>query len=145
MSEEYNKNFEMCVRGIIQHNDKILVGRDKGKDYYFFPGGHVDFSETAQSALHRELIEELDISIDKLSFVGVVENIYSEEGEKHHELNIVFNVKAGKVKDKSKEDHIDFFFFDVKRFSEEDIRPIALRDNIVAWLKDRRVFWASQI
>lgn len=143
MLENYNKNFEICVRGIIEHNNKILVAKDKGKNYYFFPGGHVDFEEKIEDALQRELKEELNISINEFFFVGVVENIYTEEGNQHHELNIVFNVKVKKVKDKSKEDHMDFFFFDIERFSKEDIRPLALRDSIVTWLKDKKSFWAS--
>jgi len=141
-----NKNsFELCVRAIIRHNGKILVCKNKKKDYYFFPGGHINFGETAKGALRRELKEELYISIRNISFTGAIENIFREKGRKHHELNLVFNVKVKKVKDKSKEDHIDFFFFDTKRFAKENIFPLALRDNIIKWLKNKKIFWASQV
>lgn len=42
------KKVEVLVRAIIQIQGKILVCRKIGKDYYFFPGGHVDFGESAR-------------------------------------------------------------------------------------------------
>ncbi len=145
MSEEHCKNFELCVRGIIQQNEKVLVCGDKRKNYYFFPGGHVNFAEKSKEALDRELKEELDISVKDFSFIGMVENVFTDEGEKHHEINLVFSGEAEEAKDKSKEDHIDFLFFDTERLSEENVLPIALRDSVVKWLKDGKIFWASQI
>jgi ADP-ribose pyrophosphatase YjhB (NUDIX family) len=145
MEKINKKDFELCVRAIIRHNGKILVCQHKGKNYYFFPGGHINFGETAEDALKRELNEELYISINKFSFIGAIENIFKEEGREHHELDLVFDVKAKNVKDRSKEDHIDFVFFDTKRFAKETIFPLALRDNIVKWLKDGKIFWDSQI
>lgn len=94
---KYKDQFELCVRAIIQHNGKILVCRNKAKNYYFFPGGHVEFGENTKNALVRELKEELHIVIKKCSFIGVTENIFIEENQKHHELNLVFNVGVEKV------------------------------------------------
>ena len=142
---KYKNQFELCVRAIIKQRGKILVCWHKEKKYYFFPGGHIDFGETAEKALLRELKEELDIVVRKLSFIGIVENIYKERGEKHHEINLVFNVLADKLKDKSLEDHIDFVFLNKKDFLKEKVLPIALQKNIIKWLKNKKVFWASQI
>ncbi|MBL7156388.1 MAG: NUDIX domain-containing protein [Candidatus Pacebacteria bacterium] len=142
---KYKNKFELCVRAIIQDDDRILVCKRKDKDYYFFPGGHIDFGESAESALVRELKEELNISIKKLSFIGTVENIFIQDNEKHHEINLVFNVLVAKAKDKSEEDHIDFFFFDKKRFLKEEVLPIALQKTVIKWLENKKMFWASQI
>jgi len=139
------KGFEVCVRGIIRRGNRILVCKRKDKNYYFFPGGHVEFGESAEGALRRELKEELDISIKNVSFIGAMENIFREERRKKHELNLVFDVKAEKAKDKSMEDHLDFFFFDIKQFSKEKVLPIALKKQVMDWLKDRKSFWVSQI
>lgn len=138
-------DFELCVRAIIQQNGAILVCQNKEKNYYFFPGGHINFGESAEEALKRELKEELYISIKTISFIGTIENVFEEGGRKHHELDLVFSVEAKNLKDRSKEDHIDFVFFDMKRFVKEDIFPIALRDNIIKWKKDKKIFWASEI
>ncbi len=147
-----NKEFEVCVRAIICRNGKILVCWHREKKYYFFPGGHIDFGEMAEPALIRELKEELDVVVKKLSFVGITENIYIEKKDKHkehrgkhHEINLVFSVSAEKVKDKSLEDHIDFLFLDIRRFAKEKIEPIALKKQVLRWLKTEKPFWVSQV
>jgi len=138
---------EICVRAIIQSGEKILVCWHKEKKYYFFPGGHVDFGETAELALIRELKEELDIKVKKLSFIGIVENIYEEKRDKHkehrgkhHEINLAFNVLVERAKDKSLEDHIDFVFLDNKEFQKEKVLPISLQKSVSKWLKDKKTF-----
>jgi len=138
-----NKEFEICVRGVIQKQGKILVCKNKAKDYYFFPGGHIDFGESAKDALIRELKEELNISIKSISFIGAMENIFKEDGQKHHELNFVFNVKAEKIKDKSMEDHLDFFFFNTKQFARKRVLPTALKKQVLRWLRDKKPFGQS--
>ena len=145
------KNIEICARAIIESKGKILVCWHKEKKYYFFPGGHVDFGERAEVALVRELKEELEIVVKKLSFIGIIENIYIERRDKHkehrgkhHEINLVFNVSAEKVKDKSLEDHIDFVFLNNKEFKKEKVLPLALQKNVIRWLKNKKIFWASQ-
>jgi len=65
MENQYRNELEICVRAVIRKRGKILVCWHKLKKYYFFPGGHLDFGETAESALIRELKEELDIRIKK--------------------------------------------------------------------------------
>jgi len=111
----------------------------------------VDFGETAETALIRELKEELDIRVKGLSFIGTIENIYREDKEKHrehrgkhHEINLVFNVSVERVKDKSLEDHIDFVFLNKKDFSRKKIFPIALKKAVIVWLKNKKTFWKSQ-
>ena len=139
-----NNNFEMCVRAIIQENGKILVCKAKTRDYYFFPGGHVDFGETAKDTLKRELKEELDTTIKEISFIGAIENIFTEDGVDHHEINLAFDVRVENVKYKSREDHLDFSFLDIEQFAKEKVLPIALRDSIVKWFKDKEPFWSTQ-
>ena len=139
------RKFEICIRAIIQRRTKILVCHHKEKDYYFLPGGHLNFGESIPKALLREIREELGIGIKKYSFAGLVDNIYKEDNQKHHEINLVFNVLPEKISEKSKEKHIDFFFFDKNRFSKEKVLPRALQKAILRWLKNKKIFWVSQI
>jgi len=141
---EYKDKFELCARGIVQKENKILVCKRKDKDYYFFPGGHIEFGETAEQALIRELNEELEILVKKVSFIGMGENIFNQEGQKYHEINLVFEVLADEVEDKSREDEIDFFFFDKERFIKEEVLPISLKEAIIKWQKDKKLFWLEQ-
>lgn len=130
-------NFEVCVRGIIIKDRKILVCKNKNKDYYYFPGGHVDFGEKAERALVRELREELNLQVKKVSLIGINENIFKDGEGSHHEINLVFEVKAGKVKDKSMEDHLDFFFLDMKKFNKARVLPTAMQKQVLKWVEDK--------
>ena len=89
------KNVEICVRAIIQSKGRILVCWHKEKRYYFFPGGHVDFGEMAESALSRELKEELDIDIEveEHDFFMTVQHQYPD-------FEIIMHSFICKVKDK---------------------------------------------
>jgi len=140
-----NKEFEICVRAIIFGKNGILICKDKKKGYYFFPGGHLRFGEKIQDAISREIKEELNVKVKKIKFIGLVDNFYGEAGEKHHEINLVFDTKVDKISERSRENHIDFLFFDKNRFKKEKVLPIALQKSILKWLKNKKIFWASQI
>jgi 8-oxo-dGTP diphosphatase len=139
-----NKNiFEICARAIIVCNGKLLVCRRIDRNYHFFPGGHIEFGETAERALKRELKEELGMKADKFSYMGTVENIYSEHANLHHEINLVFRAGAGKFPSVSKEDHLVYKFLDLKNLKKEKIYPLVLRDAVAKWLKNKKKFWMS--
>lgn len=143
-----SNNFEVCVRAIIFKDDGILVChhvKDRNKTgYYFFPGGHVEFGEKTEDALARELKEELNLFIKEIFYIGTIENIFEENKEKHHEINLVFNVLTDNIEDRSQEDHIEFLFLDKKRFAKEKVLPIVLRNAIIKWQKDKKTFWISK-
>jgi hypothetical protein len=75
----------------------------------------------------------------------LVDNFYKEEGKRHHEVNLVFNIIPEKMVSESREDHISFFFFNKKKFKREKVLPIALQKAILKWQRDKKFFWASQI
>lgn len=142
--------FEVCIRAIIRQRGKILVCQHKEKGYYFFPGGHINFGESIRDAFIREIKEELNTNVKNFSFIGMVDNIYEEEGKKHHEINFVFDAKVnkigeGRVIEETKKDHIGFVLFDKKRFLKEKVLPIALQKAILKWLRNKKFFWVSQI
>jgi len=140
----YKNKFEVGLRSVIENNGEILVCRNKKKGYYFFPGGHLEYGEKIKDALARELKEELNAVLKEISFIGVVDNIFIEDEEKHHEINLVFKVKLKSNKTKSQEDHIDFIFMNKKEFAKAQFYPIALKKAILKWFKNKKIFWASQ-
>jgi len=140
-----NNQFEVCIRAIIRSQNKILVCLNKEKGYYFFPGGHLDFGESIKDALFREIKEELNVTVKEIKFIGLVNNVYEETGQKHHEINLVFDTKVDKITERSQENHIDFFLFEESKFAKERVLPIALQKAVLKWLKDKKFFWATQI
>lgn len=72
------------VAGVIFWKDEVLcVQRPKHKFPYIsekfeFPGGKVEEGETKEAALHRELLEELNLSIIIKSFFLTVVHAYPD-------------------------------------------------------------------
>ena len=67
-----NKTIVIRCRGIIIHNDKLLVVKhSESANYYALPGGHLDWGENVRDCMKREIIEELGITpeIGKLLYV----------------------------------------------------------------------------
>lgn len=140
-----NKKIEVLVRAIIQTKEKFLVCRKIGNSYFFFPGGHVEFGESTEEALMRELNEELGLKIKRCLFIGGSEHVFIENSKKHHEINLIFNVKTNKITTKSKEKHLQFFLFDKKRLAKENILPVILKNSALKWLKNKKPFWVNRI
>ncbi len=102
------------------------------------------FGERVDNALAREIKEELDTAVKKISFIGVVDNIFKKDGEKHHEINLVFEVKTKEARHQSQENHIEFAFLNKKDFTGARIYPIALKKALLKWFRNKKIFWTSQ-
>jgi ADP-ribose pyrophosphatase YjhB (NUDIX family) len=136
---------EVLVRAIIRDKGRFLVCKKKGKKYCFFPGGHVEFGESAEKALKREIKEELGLNIKKCSFIGGSEHLFTEDGKKRHEINLAFWVPIKKINTKSNEDHLQFFLMNKNQLVKEKVLPTSLTKALLRWLKDKKPFWVSEI
>ena len=70
------------VAAVILHQGKYLCALKGEHKYsylsnkYEFPGGKIEFNETAEQALIREIHEELNLAIDVKSYLLTVEHSY---------------------------------------------------------------------
>lgn len=79
------------AEAIIIHNDgkSVLVQCDNEETFYRFPGGGVEFGETAAEAIKRELIEEFDLHSEIGSLACLNESIVEYDGKKRHDCTIL--------------------------------------------------------
>ncbi len=123
-------NIEFLVRGVAVGDGKFLLCKRKDKDYYFFPGGHIEFGEKAGVALYREMEEELGISLKSSTFMGVLEHFFDENGKDRHEVNITFFITFEEKEVESKEELL-----------EADVYPEPLTQAVLRWMKEKEVFF----
>jgi 8-oxo-dGTP diphosphatase len=140
------KQTEFIARGFIFQNEKVLLCKRKDRDYYFFPGGHVEFGEYTEEALKREIKEEIDTNVTSCNFIGISENIFEDLFEKkiHHELNIFFETKIQSEDVHAMEDYLEFNWLNVEDFLVASIKPVSQKNAIIQWMKDKKMFWVKQ-
>jgi len=82
----------LCV---FKNNNRILVfeGHDsiKHETYYRPLGGGIEFGESGEVAVRREIMEELHSEIEGLVHLGYLENIFVHNGKTGHEIVMVYD------------------------------------------------------
>jgi len=124
---------KLTVDGVIIDKNRILLvkrGNEPFKGKWSLPGGFVEYGETVENAVVREILEETNLSSDVKELIGV----YSDPGRdpRGHTITIAFllNIKKGEVK--SGDDAADAKFFELKQlpalsFDHKKIIDDALR------------------
>ncbi len=104
---------------IIIENEKgeILFVKRKfspKKDFWDLPGGFIEFKETAEEAIKREIKEEINLEIETPHFLGTYVGFYPYKGINYQPLCLIFyqkisddDIKRLSVNDDAKE--IKFF------------------------------------
>ncbi|WP_053366468.1 NUDIX hydrolase [Bacillus sp. FJAT-27245] len=79
------------AEGIIvnEGKTKILVQCDLDESFYRLPGGSIEFGETAEEAIKRELIEEFDLDLDVGELACINESIVQYDGKKRHDCTLI--------------------------------------------------------
>ena len=91
MKEKEIKIKAMCI---FHKGGKILISKhfDKVINKYFYRvlGGGINFSETSEAGVRREIQEELLSDVENLKLIDVIENIFIFEGNKGHEISFLY-------------------------------------------------------
>jgi 8-oxo-dGTP pyrophosphatase MutT (NUDIX family) len=82
------------IKDTNQDNNRLFVyqGYDsiKQKTFYRALGGSIEFGENSYTALKREFQEEIQADLKNIEYVGCIENIFINEGQKGHEIIQVY-------------------------------------------------------
>ena len=86
---------------VFRNNSRILVfeGYDaiKNETYYRPLGGGIEFGESGEAAVRREIMEELHSEIRELEHLGYLENIFTHNGNTGHEIVMVYDGALAKA------------------------------------------------
>ena len=84
----------VVTRCLFRHKGQILTisaqDPDKPEPHYGVPGGGVEFGETAEHALRREIREELGAEITDLALLFVTEEIFKVQERAYHEIIFLY-------------------------------------------------------
>ena len=87
------KHIETIARGVCIIDGKVLLCLPEDRSYSYLPGGHIEFGETGREALVREMKEETGLDATAGDLLGVVESSFVQKGEKHCEINLIYEMK----------------------------------------------------
>jgi len=145
------KNIEVIARGVFVVKNRVLLCHTKGKGNTYLPGGHVDFGESAENAVKREIKEELGCKTTVLRYLGTVEHAYDDKSGRTAEINLIFEVNIDGISDDenpaSKEDYIEFLWWDLRNLKKAMLEPAVMCDMLLAWLSEKKDVsrWTSSI
>ncbi len=89
----------LAVDAIILDNNKVLLTKRATYPfvgYWTLPGGHVEYGETTEHALKREMKEELGISVKIKELFGVYSD--PKRDPRHHTVSAVYLCEKNKGK-----------------------------------------------
>lgn len=121
---------------MIIKDNKILLHKNDNNDNYCLPGGGIQFLESSEEAIIREIKEEtgLDIRVDE--FVSTIENLFEKEGIKFHEIYFIYkgsfvdDVDTTKIINNIEGKPIKYGFVDIDRIDDYYILPVVSKDLI---------------
>lgn len=92
-----NASIRAKVIGIVKYKNKLLVCEvldDEGNLKGWCPlGGGIEFGETSEQAIKREILEELECEIVLNSPPITYESIFDHHGVKGHEIIFAFSIQ----------------------------------------------------
>ena len=129
-------SIEVIARGLFAHQGRVLLCRNIKHGYYYLPGGHVEFGESARVALDREMQEECGQGVEVGPLLLTSEEHFDDGKKVHHEINLVFHMEQlggmATPPDEvaSQEDQIAFDWVELAQLHEATLYP----HSIKAWL-----------
>lgn len=116
---------------IYDENDNLLFTirkRDPAKGTLDLPGGFVDADETAEGALKREILEELNLEISDLKYLATIPNIYLYKGITYRTLDLFFKCRVADMSViKANDDVEDYCFLKPEDVDPEKVGLLSIR------------------
>jgi mutator protein MutT len=125
--------------GILLKNNKILLTKRSLKDTYSglwsFPGGHIKYGESLETALRREMKEELSIEIRKFECLMTVKRIDETSNEQFEHNLFIITDWFGDIKKSTEQKEIDWF--DINKLPENHSIKNDVMKKIKLFIKNR--------
>lgn len=147
IGKSHYKQPSITVDAIIPKLSSILLikrKKDPYKDTLALPGGFVEYSETAEQAIIREVFEETSLKIEVLDILG----IYSDpkRDPRGHVMTIVFISKIHGGKELQGDDAKEIHWIKLKEIDKIKLafdHSLIIKDYKI-WKKIRGTYWTTK-
>ena len=126
------KHIETIARGVCVKDGRVLLCRGKGASSTYLPGGHIEFGEKGAEALVREMKEETGLGSAAGKLVGVVENSFLQDGERHCEINLVYEMTVEDREVVAQESWIEFEWREIGDLDAANLLPVEMRGLVTS-------------
>ncbi|MGZ4862995.1 MAG: NUDIX domain-containing protein [Halobacteriota archaeon] len=111
-----HKNPALTVDAVIVKDGEIVLIKRKGEPFrgqYALPGGFVEYGETVEAALRREVLEETGLAVEVRSLVGV----YSDprRDPRGHVVSVAFAAVIVRGELAGGSDAAEAMFWDIRK------------------------------
>lgn len=133
--DDYKLNIRAA--GVMIHNGKILLHRNINSNHYALIGGRVEIGENSLDTVKREIKEEIGKDIEITGYVSTIENFFTMDGLKYHEIMFVYKIEFANEEDKNIEytikniegkDYLQYEWIDLDKIDDFPILPVVIKD-----------------
>ncbi len=92
----YFQNVAAAAAAILEYDKRIIMikrNREPAKGKLDLPGGFIDPNESAEDGLRREIREELQMELGKLTYLGSCPNVYEYKDVTYNTCDLFFHCK----------------------------------------------------
>jgi len=117
---------KVAVSAIIRSHGQILIGqraKEPCQEKYAFPGGKINFLESLQIALAREVHEETGLSINSANVKQLVTSEWIDPVDEIHCIDVLFEVVDFDGEPKAASDMSSLQFVDAGHLADYTLTP----------------------
>ena len=107
-----------CGAFIINENGQLLLqqrNKEPEKGFWSIPGGKVEWMETFEDAVKREVKEECNVEVNVEKLLGICDHIVKQENQHWVSPSFLCKIKQGEPKIMEPSKHTDMKWFNMDK------------------------------